>query len=101
MKQVQSIPTEQELEVQFAFIEDEVMEACKKFPWWPTDILHSDQVINEEKGEATRAALKFFYEKGNIQDYKDELVQTAAMCLRQLVYLEQYQPTQDKEQANA
>mgnify|MGYP003631603252 CR=1 FL=1 len=62
----------------------EYKKACKKHPEWPSDILHQIAIVNEESGEATRASLQFVYEKGNIEEVKKELIQTAAMCLRML-----------------
>jgi hypothetical protein len=62
----------------------EYKKACKKHPEWPSDILHQIAIVNEESGEATRASLQVVYEKGNIEEVKKELIQTAAMCLRML-----------------
>lgn len=63
---------------------EELKKAEKKHPNWPADILHQIAIMNEEAGEATRAALHLVYENGSKEDLKKELIQTAAMCLRML-----------------
>lgn len=65
-------------------IVDELFKAEKKHPHWPTDILHQIAIVNEESGEATRAALHFHYEGGPKEELRKELIQTAAMCYRML-----------------
>ena len=67
---------------------DEVEFAETKHPDWPCDILHQIAIVNEEAGEATKAALHFEYESGSLEDVEKELIQTAAMCIRMLNNLE-------------
>lgn len=62
----------------------ELNKAEEKHPNWPKDILHQIAIVNEESGEATRAALQFTYENGTKEELKEELIQTAAMCVRML-----------------
>ena len=62
----------------------ELRKAEKKHPSWPNDLLHQMAIVNEESGEATRAALHVLYEKGSIENLETELIQTAAMCVRML-----------------
>ncbi len=62
----------------------EVEKAEAKHPNWPADLVYMDQIINEEKGEVTRAVLIHCLEAGPIDEVKKELVQTAAMCVRML-----------------
>jgi NTP pyrophosphatase (non-canonical NTP hydrolase) len=47
-----------------------------------------DSIINEEKGEVSRAINQYDMEGGSKQAIKDELIQTAAMCIRMLKMLE-------------
>lgn len=56
--------------------------AIRKHPIFPYDVVHMVAIMEEEAGEAMRAALQYYYEGGNIKDLKEELLQTAAMCLR-------------------
>ena len=65
-------------------IKEELTRAETKHPNWPKDVLHQIAIINEESGEATKAALHLVYERGTIEELKEELVQTAAMCIRML-----------------
>ena len=66
---------------------DELKLAKEKHPIFPTDVLHQIAIVNEESGEATRATLQFVYEKGSKKEIENELIQTAAMCLRMLANL--------------
>ncbi|WP_299122361.1 hypothetical protein [uncultured Tenacibaculum sp.] len=65
-------------------IKEELNKAEIMHPNWPKDILHQIAIVNEESGEATRAALQFEYEGGKIEEVEKELIQTAAMCIRML-----------------
>lgn len=62
----------------------EVERAESKHPEWPRDLVYMDQIINEEKGEATRAVLQYVMEGGELGEVKKELIETAAMCVRML-----------------
>ena len=63
-------------------IRKELDSAKKKYPKFPTDIIHMVSIMNEESGESIRAALNHVYHFENIKNLKKELVQTAAMCIR-------------------
>jgi len=65
-------------------IEDELELALQKFPNFPCDPLHAVAVMGEEAGEATQAALQWVYEGGNKENTRNELIQTAAMCIRMI-----------------
>ena len=60
----------------------ELLRAETKYPAWPTDLIHQVAIMQEESGEAIRAALNNVYHGEPLADVRGELVQTAAMCLR-------------------
>ncbi|KAF1697964.1 hypothetical protein CSC62_07400 [Pseudoxanthomonas jiangsuensis] len=71
----------------------ELARATAKFPTWPTDPLHAVAVLGEESGELTRAVMQAVYEphKGGREQVREEAVQTAAMALRFLMSLDEYE----------
>lgn len=66
----------------------EVTRAETIHPYWPEDVVKAVSIMAEEAGEAIRAANDFdagrLSEGGSeaMANLKEELVQTAAMCLR-------------------
>jgi len=67
----------------------EMKRAEKLHPHWPDDIIHQVAIMVEESGEAMRAALNHVYEKNDIYSVREEIIQTAAMCLRCLINMEE------------
>ena len=67
----------------------ELRAAEKKHPNWPDDLFEHMTIIGEEYGEACQAVLKYKYEGGPFYDVIRELSQTAAMCIRTLINLEE------------
>jgi NTP pyrophosphatase (non-canonical NTP hydrolase) len=65
-------------------IATELERAKKKHPNWPTDIFQQLAIMQEEAGEVTKAVLDYHFEKKSISDVREELIQTAAMCVRML-----------------
>lgn len=63
-------------------IDKELKSAKVKYPNWPKDIIHQVSIMNEEAGESIRSALNHFYDNEPIIELKNELIQTAAMCIR-------------------
>jgi len=63
---------------------EELRKAKEKHPEFPTDPIHQVAVMLEEAGEAMRAVLQYVYEDGSLDDVKEELAQTGAMCIRVL-----------------
>jgi hypothetical protein len=59
-----------------------LQEAEAKHPAFPNDAIHQVSIMNEEAGEAIRAALQYTYEGGTREAVILELEQTAAMCIR-------------------
>lgn len=60
----------------------ELKKAKEKYPEWPTDKIHQVAIMAEEAGESVRAALNHIYHNESISEYRTELLQTAAMCIR-------------------
>jgi hypothetical protein len=73
----------------------ELNRARRKFPTWPTDPLHAMGVVNEEVGELNKAVLQAVYEpeKNPEGAVEKEALQAAAMLLRFLASLDQYEFT--------
>ena len=65
-------------------IQSELERAEKKHPDFPDDMFRQLAIMNEEVGEVTKAVLHYHYEGGTIYDIREELIQTAAMCMRML-----------------
>jgi NTP pyrophosphatase (non-canonical NTP hydrolase) len=70
----------------------EVARATTKFPTWPSDPLHAAAIVQEECGELVKATLHACYEphKSTVADVREEAIQTAAMVLRFLISLDDY-----------
>lgn len=58
-----------------------------KQPGWPDDIIHATAIMAEESGEAVQAAIDCYYNNKDVSHLYSELAQTAAMCLRAMIYL--------------
>jgi len=87
-KQHDCITSKESLDRCFSLVREELSKAETKFPGFPDDLLHGVCILSEESGEAVRAALHVVYENGSVEEYKKELVQTAAMAIRALIDLE-------------
>jgi hypothetical protein len=83
--QTQHIATDIEIDCVEDQIRLEVRSAERKFDQWPICLIRADQIVNEEKGEASRALNYIPQGKASLADAEKEYVQTAAMCIRQLV----------------
>lgn len=67
----------------------ELIRAENLHPVWPEDVVHQVAILNEEAGEAMRAALRSYYnEGGTVEQVRTELIQTGAMAIRALIHLE-------------
>ncbi len=78
------LKSEQEILMRYAEIEKELVRAKRKHPNYPKDIFVQLAIMQEEAGEVTRAVLHYKYENGSIDNVREELIQTAAMCVRML-----------------
>lgn len=64
-------------------IHRELRKAEKKHPDWSNhDLFHQVVIMHEEAGEVAKAAIDFHNGTGTIHEFKEELMQTAAMCMR-------------------
>lgn len=68
----------------YAEIESELQRATKKHPNYPTDMFQQLAIMQEEAGEVTKAVLDYHNGVDSIEHVKEELIQTAAMCMRML-----------------
>ena len=75
------------ISVVISLVMQEVGRAERQYPEWPDDIIHRAAIMAEESGEAVKAALDVCYSNGSQEDYIQELIQTAAMCIRNLIEL--------------
>ena len=76
--------TEFERLEKYGEIDSELRRAEKQHPVFPSDMFQQLAIMQEEAGEVTKAVLHFQYENGTIENVRNELVQTAAMCMRML-----------------
>ena len=65
-------------------VKTEYFRAKKIHPDYPDDIFEQLAIMQEEAGEVTKAVLDYKYKKDTIEHIKEELTQTAAMCIRMI-----------------
>ena len=65
-------------------VDRELNRAKKKHPIYPADMFQQVAIMQEEAGEVVKAVLHYHHEKGTLDHIKEELIQTAAMCMRML-----------------
>jgi NTP pyrophosphatase (non-canonical NTP hydrolase) len=68
----------------YSSIDAELKRAKKKHPHFPDDMFQQLAIMQEEAGEVTKAVLHYHYENGTLEHVREELIQTAAMCMRML-----------------
>ncbi len=76
--------------MEFQIISEAIAElnrARKRYPEWPTDLVHATVVMVEESTEALKSAneIRWNHKQTTMADLRDEVIQTIAMCLRLIV----------------
>lgn len=82
---------DKKLVVIFNEILAELERAESIFPTFPDDVVYQAAIVGEESGEALQAALNMRPDdphRGTRQQYRTELIQTAAMAIRALLHQE-------------
>ena len=70
----------------------ELERAEEKHPDWSAySVVDMAAIVSEEAGELIRAALQHKYEGGQFEEIKKECIQTAAVALRMLKELSEYE----------
>jgi len=73
----------------YAPIDRELIRAEKIHPDFPKDIFQQLAIMQEESGEVVKSVVDYQFHGGTINDIREELIQTAAMCMRMLNNLPQ------------
>lgn len=73
----------------YSVIEAALVFAKLKHQDYPKDIFKQLAIMQEEAGEVTKAVLDYTDGKCSLNDVREELFQTAAMCMRMLENLEE------------
>lgn len=68
----------------YAPIDKELKRSEKLHPNYPTDMFRQLAIMQEESGEVAKAVLDYHFAKDSIEHIKEELIQTAAMCVRMM-----------------
>lgn len=68
----------------YSDIDSELRRAKEKHPNFPTDIFQQLAIMQEEAGEVTKAINDFVLGADTIEHVREEITQTAAMCVRML-----------------
>lgn len=63
---------------------NELAAARRRYPTWPTDIVHATVIMVEESTEALKAAneVRWHHKNSSAATVREEVIQTIAMCLR-------------------
>ena len=68
----------------FIPVQIELQRAEEIHPNFPKDMFQQLAIMQEEAGEVTKAVLDYHFGKDTIEHVREELIQTAAMCVRML-----------------
>lgn len=74
--------------------------AERKFPQFVYDPIHAVAILAEESGESVQAALDWVYHDGDKEHLLKELYQTAAMCIRTIKNIDNFQLIRTNEAAS-
>jgi len=66
----------------------ELAKANAKHGPMPDDTVHAAAILAEEAGEALKASLEFVYENGSDSEIRKEAIQTGAMAIKLVLYLD-------------
>lgn len=70
-------------------IDAELKRAKEIHPDFPDDLFQQTSIMIEEAGEVVKAVNEWAWFSGPIDDIRNELIQTAAMCMRVLENINQ------------
>lgn len=96
-KEIDTLIRNMKMDEIMADIGAELKQAMGKFNTWPTDPVHAVTVVTEESGELAKGVLHLTYEQHKFDSFekgldhvREEAVQTAAMAIRFLISLHDY-----------
>ena len=72
----------------YKLIQDELERAIAIHPDYPGDIFKQLAIMQEEAGEVAKAVNDYSDGNDSIEHIKEELIQTAAMCVRMILNIE-------------
>ena len=89
MEDARQIDTHGTIQPILANIATELSNAEEKWPEWPENYFQQACIVAEECGEAVRAVNEYHNDPtpDKYEDIINELIQTAAMCVRMIKYL--------------
>lgn len=73
----------------YKLIQDELDRAISIHPDYPGDIFKQLAIMQEEAGEVAKAVNDYSNCEDSIEHIKEELIQTAAMCIRMILNIEE------------
>jgi NTP pyrophosphatase (non-canonical NTP hydrolase) len=82
--------------LEHAEIDNELKRVKTRHPDLPSDMFQQLAIMQEEAGEVTKAVLHYHFENGTLDNVKNELIHTAAMCIRMLQNLQSMRPSREQ-----
>lgn len=95
----QNMAADSKMDNIFDDVAEELGNAIGKFPKYPNDPLHALAILGEEYGELNQAVLQYTYEphKTSKENIRMEAIQTAAMAIRFLISLDDFEYKQSEQ----